>query len=195
MAVQARGPRDDIRFSSHEDDGQGMSLLGLSNFTKWKQEAISRLVLNENLMKLMYYNTPDALSKPTPTEEQISRMVSPGKDQQIFQYRYVGNLATRQTSYISMELAYFKPLEEYRLFSEQYVSGLFYIYILSDIEIMEVNQGIRTDLILKEVYRSLDGLDSLIGMGKLGVETQLPLWVDNNSFGGYSIGFKVSDLR
>lgn len=195
MAVQARGPRDDIRFSSHEDDGQGMSLLGLSNFTKWKQEAISRLVLNENLMKLMYYNTPDALSKPTPTEEQISRMVSPGKDQQIFQYRYVGNLATRQTSYISMELAYFKPLEEYRLFSEQYVSGLFYIYILSDIEIMEVNQGIRADLILKEVYRSLDGLDSLIGMGKLGVETQLPLWVDNNSFGGYSIGFKVSDLR
>lgn len=195
MAVQARGPRDDIRFSSHEDDGQGMSLLGLSNFTKWKQEAISRLVLNENLMKLMYYNTPDALSKPTPTEEQISRMVSPGKNQQIFQYRYVGNLATRQTSYISMELAYFKPLEEYRLFSEQYVSGLFYIYILSDIEIMEVNQGIRTDLILKEVYRSLDGLDSLIGMGKLGVETQLPLWVDNNSFGGYSIGFKVSDLR
>ena len=195
MAVQARGPRDDIRFSSHENDGQGMSLLGLSNFTKWKQEAISRLVLNENLMKLMYYNTPDALSKPTPTEEQISRMVSPGKDQQIFQYRYVGNLATRQTSYISMELAYFKPLEEYRLFSEQYVSGLFYIYILSDIEIMEVNQGIRTDLILKEVYRSLDGLDSLIGMGKLGVETQLPLWVDNNSFGGYSIGFKVSDLR
>lgn len=195
MAVQARGPRDDIRFSSHENDGQGMNLLGLSNFTKWKQEAISRLVLNENLMKLMYYNTPDALSKPTPTEEQISRMVSPGKDQQIFQYRYVGNLATRQTSYISMELAYFKPLEEYRLFSEQYVSGLFYIYILSDIEIMEVNQGIRTDLILKEVYRSLDGLDSLIGMGKLGVETQLPLWVDNNSFGGYSIGFKVSDLR
>ena len=195
MAVQARGPRDDIRFSSHEDDGQGMNLLGLSNFTKWKQEAISRLVLNENLMKLMYYNTPDALSKPTPTEEQVSRMVSPGKDQQIFQYRYVGNLATRQTSYISMELAYFKPLEEYRLFSEQYVSGLFYIYILSDIEIMEVNQGIRTDLILKEVYRSLDGLDSLIGMGKLGVETQLPLWVDNNSFGGYSIGFKVSDLR
>lgn len=195
MAVQARGPRDDIRFSSHEDDGQGMNLLGLSNFTKWKQEAISRLVLNENLMKLMYYNTPDALSKPTPTEEQISRMVSPGKDQQIFQYRYVGNLATRQTSYISMELAYFRPLEEYRLFSEQYVSGLFYIYILSDIEIMEVNQGIRTDLILKEVYRSLDGLDSLIGMGKLGVETQLPLWVDNNSFGGYSIGFKVSDLR
>ena len=195
MAVQARGPRDDIRFSSHEDDGQGMNLLGLSNFTKWKQEAIGRLVLNENLMKLMYYNTPDALSKPTPTEEQISRMVSPGKDQQIFQYRYVGNLATRQTSYISMELAYFKPLEEYRLFSEQYVSGLFYIYILSDIEIMEVNQGIRTDLILKEVYRSLDGLDSLIGMGKLGVETQLPLWVDNNSFGGYSIGFKVSDLR
>ena len=195
MAVQARGPRDDIRFSSHEDDGQGMNLLGLSNFTKWKQEAISRLVLNENLMKLMYYNTPDALSKPTPTEEQISRMVSPGKDQQIFQYRYVGNLATRQTSYISMELAYFKPLEEYRLFSEQYVSGLFYIYILSDIEIMEVNQGIRADLILKEVYRSLDGLDSLIGMGKLGVETQLPLWVDNNSFGGYSIGFKVSDLR
>ena len=195
MAVQARGPRDDIRFSSHEDDGQGMSLLGLSNFTKWKQEAISRLVLNENLMKLMYYNTPDALSKPTPTEEQISKMVSPGKDQQIFQYRYVGNLATRQTSYISMELAYFKPLEEYRLFSEQYVSGLFYIYILSDIEIMEVNQGIRTDLMLKEVYRSLDGLDSLIGMGKLGVETQLPLWVDNNSFGGFSIGFKVSDLR
>ena len=184
MAVQARGPRDDIRFSPHENDGQGMSLLGLSNFTKWKQEAISRLVLNENLMKLMYYNTPDALSKPTPTEEQISRMVSPGKDQQIFQYRYVGNLATRQTSYISMELAYFKPLEEYRLFSEQYVSGLFYIYILSDIEIMEVNQGIRTDLILKEVYRSLDGLDSLIWMGKLGVETQLPLWVDNNSFGG-----------
>ena len=195
MAVQARGPRGDIRFSSHEDDGQGMNLLGLSNFTKWKQEAIGRLVLNENLMKLMYYNTPDALSKPTPTEEQISRMVSPGKDQQIFQYRYVGNLATRQTSYISMELAYFKPLEEYRLFSEQYVSGLFYIYILSDIEIMEVNQGIRTDLMLKEVYRSLDGLDSLIGMGKLGVETQLPLWVDNNSFGGYSIGFKVSDLR
>lgn len=195
MAVQARGPRDDIRFVSHENDGQGMSLLGLSNFTKWKQEAVNRLILNKNLMKLMYYSTPDALSKPTLTEEQMSKMIAPGKDQQIFQYRHVGNLATTQTSYISMELAYFKPLEEYRLFSEKFVSGLFYIYILSDVEIMETNQGIRTDLILKEVYRSLDGLDSLIGMGKLGVETQLPLWVDNNSFGGYSIGFKVSDLR
>lgn len=195
MAVQARGPRDDVRFLSNENDGQGMNLLGLSNFTKWKQEAVSKLILNENLMKLMYYSTPDALSKPALTEEQVSQMVAPGKDQQIFQYRHVSNLATKQTSYISMELAYFKPLEEYRLFSEQYVSGLFYIYLLSDIEIMETHQGIRTDLILKEVYRSLDGLDSLIGMGKLGVETQLPLWVDNNSFGGYSIGFKVSDLK
>lgn len=94
-----------------------------------------------------------------------------------------------------MDLAYFKPLEEFRLFSEKYVSGYFYIFILCDRDIMEVNQGIRPDLILKHVYRIMDGLDASIGMGELKLETQLPLWPDNSSFGGYSIGFKVSDLK
>lgn len=195
MAVQARGPRDNLYVSSSEDSRPGMSLLGVANFTKWKQAAVERLINNEDLLKLLYYDSPDALSKAPLTEEQISEIVSPGENQQIFQYRYVSNLAKRKTSYLSMDLSYFKPLEEFRLFSEKYVSGYLYIYILSDIGIMEVNQGIRADLILSEVYRSLDGLDSVIGMGKLGIETQLPLWVDNNAFGGYSVGFKVSDLK
>lgn len=171
--------------------------LGLGNFTKWKQSVVQELIKDQILLKLVYYNTPDALEKPDLTQEQINELITynpTNNTQRIFQYRHISDLAIGKTSYISMDFAYFKPYEGFRLFSEKYILGLMYIYILSDKDIFETNYGIRQDLLLDRVYKILDGTRNIIGIGELKMETQLPLYADNNSFGGYSIGFKVSDL-
>lgn len=195
MAVEAQGSWDRRSTTNAHDTPSSFSFRGLTRFTEWKQELVALLINNPELMKLLYYDTDDALSMPPVPQQGIDEMVGKGSGRQIYQYRHISNLAKNKKSYLSIDFSYFKPLEEFRLFSKKYISGYLYIYILCDEDILDTNHGVRPDLILKEVYQTLEGTNSIIGLGELTMETMLPLWVDNNSFGGYTIGFKVSELK
>lgn len=190
MAVQARSSND----KNYRGDGfttvQHNPKVGLKQLTQWKQIIVEEIMKDEELLKLLYYSTEDCLNRPNLTDEQKQELL----DENIYQYRFIDSISNDKKSYISMDFAHFKPFEGFRLFSDDFLHGYLYIYILCDIEIMKTNSGIRTDLISGKVYDIFQGYQG-IGIGELRLETQLPLWVDNNHYGGMTLGFMVADFK
>lgn len=163
---------------------------GVMKFNDWKQQAIEMLISDDVLTKLLQYNTPNALSKNTLTEDEKYELV----DSKIFGYRYNPTPKEKQESYIGMGFSNFVPQEGFRQFSDDFVMGYMYIYILVDNQIMSTDRGYRQDLILDRVYDIFEGSRDF-GMGELRMETQLELWTQNNNYGGYSVGFRIVEMK
>lgn len=178
MAVQAKKGR------------RKQNLQGLNNVIKWKQKATEMLINNETICKLLYYPTPDWANKPNLTQGQKDELLQ----NNIKQYRYIDGIATKKTSVISLGTLQYSTLEEFRLFSNDYLQGFIIFYILCDVDIMETNQGIRADLLQQEIYNTFQA-ERGFGLGELILKEQQELWVDYNRAGGYTIGFKVVDIK
>lgn len=163
---------------------------GVAYFTEWKQRAIEIMLADDELMKLMLYSTVDWDDNPSPTEEERIDLI--GK--QIFQYSRIDTIAKEQKSYIGMGISNIALDEGFRRFSNEYISGYFYFHILSDIEIMDTNNGVRIDRILNRIYALFTNREGF-GMGRMNPVTVYEKWVDNNTHGGYIIGFKVVELK
>lgn len=163
---------------------------GVANFTKWKQEAIAKLLEDDILMKLMYYSTEDCLNKPNVPQEERDGLVY----KQIYPYRFSDDIAEKKNSYISMGMSNFVPQEGFRQFSDDYMQGYFYFYVLVDRGIMRTNTGVRADLIADRIYQLFQG-QSVFGMGEARLEAMVENWQQQNDFGGYTIGFRVVDIK
>lgn len=163
---------------------------GIMQFTKWKQAAIEKMLADDELMKLLTYTTKDWKSRSDVSEEARYDLL----DKNIFQYKFIDPIADKQESFVSMGLAYFAPQEGFRQFSDDYIMGYFYLYILCSRHIRSTHQGDRADLIASRLYDILQSSRG-IGMGELRMETQGEIWADNNSHGGYFLGFQVVDFK
>lgn len=163
---------------------------GLLQFTKWKQIAVEKLIEDDELMKLLVYNTKDWARQPDiPMEDRYDLV-----DKNIFQYRYINKIAEQKQSYVSMGLSYFAPQEGFRQFSDDYVMGYFYFYVICDRDIRSTNSGDRADLIAGRIYDIFQE-SKYFGIGELRMETQGELWQDNNSHGGYTVGFQLVEFK
>lgn len=162
---------------------------GIASFTKWKQDAIEKMLQDDTLMKLMYYDTEDWNMKPNPTREQRESLVN----SQIYKYKFIDSGGMEKKSYISMGMSGFIPLEEYQVFSNKFLEGYFYLFILCERDILNTNMGVRSDLIADRVYQLFEGED--LGIGSIRMESFIEFWSDNNTHGGYTIGFKTTDMR
>lgn len=162
----------------------------IRQFTKWKQEAIDMMLQNDTLMKLLYYNTEDWHSKPNLTDDQKYSMVN----KQIMQFKVNQEIIEEKKSYVSMNFNHIKPQEGFRQFSTDFMQGYFYFNVLVDAGIIITDLGCRTDLIAAEIIDLFEGT-KVFGAGKATCETALDTWADNNSHGGYTIGFLISDLK
>lgn len=177
VTVANRGPRKKTR-------------QGLLNFTKWKQEAIAKLLTDDELMKLLYYSTPDCLRQKSLTEDQRHSLL----DKQIYPYRYIDQIAEKKKSYISMGMSNFVPQEGFRQFSDDYIQGYFYFFVLVDRSIINTDTGCRTDLVASRIYELFQE-QKVFGMGEARLEACTELWEQNNDFGGYTLGFRVVDMK
>lgn len=171
-------------------EGRPQKSSALFETTKWKQKAIDELLKDDKLMKLLKYPTPDCLSKPDLTEDERLDLVN----NQIFGFRYIPQVAETQKSYISMGVGGFVPQEGYRQFSNEYLMGYFYFYILVDNAIFVIDNGWRQDAIMERIYHIFND-SRIVGIGEMRLETQLENWQQNNNFGGYTLGFRVVSLR
>lgn len=189
MAVEARGTLNNPKGYVEARTERDFNRNGLKNITQWKQTALDMLLSNEQLLKALYYNVEDWHNKPNLTDEQKHGMIG----ENIYPYRFISQIGEKKKSYISMDIANFVPLEEFRLFSNDYIHGYLYFYILVDFGIMMTDMGVRSDIIVGLIYDTFQKRKD-IGMGELNMETTLPLWTDNNHYGGYTIGFKVSEM-
>lgn len=163
---------------------------GVMKFTEWKQKAIDMIISDEKLTKLLKYDTPDALFKPVVSTEEAEALVN----KRVFGYRYNAETVKETISFIGMGLANFVPQEGFRQFSDDYIMGYMYFYILVDTEIMQTETGYRQDLILDRIYEIFSDSNGF-GMGTLRLETCLELWQHNNKFGGYTVGFRIVEMK
>lgn len=162
----------------------------LMRITDWKQKIMENLCMDDELSKLLEYNSTDALSRKPLNENQKLDLVN----KNIFGIRYVPEVVEEQKSFISLGLSGFVPQESFRQFSERYVMGYIYFYILCDTQIMQIDEGYRQDLILARVYDLFQDKD-YFGVGKIQEGNMTELWEQNNKLGGYVLMFKVTDFK
>lgn len=162
----------------------------IKNITKWKNEILEEIVKDDELAKLLAYNTPDALALPVPTEEQRYSLINDC----VSGYRFIPEIADTSRSWISLSTSNFVPQEGFRQFSDDYLMGFIFFYILVDTSIMETETGYRQDLIASRIYEIFQGSREL-GIGEIRLESFIENWEHNNKLGGYTMGFRTVDFK
>lgn len=162
---------------------------------EWKQRVLETIAMDDELSKLLWYNTEDALSRDSLTEEQKYELVdSTSEHRRIYSTRYTKKVIMDQQSFIGMGIAGFAPQEVHYQYSDTYVIGYLYFYILVDNEIMDIDEGQRQDKILERIYDLFSDSRSY-GMGELRIGGLSELWEQNNKFGGYQLMMRVYDFK
>lgn len=93
-----------------------------------------------------------------------------------------------------MGFSNFVPQEGFRQFSDDYIQGYFYMYILVDRSIIETDTGCRNDLIAGRVYELFQE-KRIFGMGETRMEACIEIREQSSGYMGYTLGFKVVDLK
>lgn len=162
----------------------------IKNITKWKQTILERIVKDDELAKLLTYHSPDALALPNPTENQRYSLINDC----ISGYRFIPEIAEEARSWISLSTSNFVPQEGFRQFSDDYLMGFIFFYVLVDTSIMETETGYRQDLIAARIYEIFQENKEL-GIGELRMESFIENWEHNNKLGGYTMGFRTVDFK
>lgn len=162
---------------------------------EWKQRVLEAVAMDDKISKLLWYNSSDALSRPSLTEEQKVELVdSNSNKRRVFPTRYTKNVVMDQQSFIGMGIAGFAPQEVHYQYSDTYVIGYLYFYILVDNEIMDIDEGQRQDKLLERIYDIFSDSRNY-GMGELRIGGLSELWEQNNKFGGYQLMMRVYDFK
>ncbi|MCC4466845.1 hypothetical protein [Limosilactobacillus reuteri] len=165
--------------------------------TEWKQRMMEAIAMDDTIAKLLKYNSTDALSRPDLSEDEKMALATfdpENNERRIYPTRYTPSVVMDQQSFIGLGISGFVPQESWRQFSEKYVMGYLYFYILVDNSIMEIDEGQRQDLLLQRIYDLFQDSDEY-GMGHIQEGNLTELWEQNNKFGGYSLMMRVIDFK
>lgn len=162
----------------------------LMKLIEWKQAIFDVLCNDNDISRLLFYPTKDALTKPLLTEEQKYDLVGT----HIIDGRFKPQTVEEQTSWIGVDIANWNPQETFHQFSQRFGMGYINFYIFCDMEIQETYGGSRRDLIASRLYDLFQDKSGL-GIGHTQLENFDVLYDQNNKFGGYIEQFKMWDLR
>lgn len=165
---------------------------GLQNFTLL---IIQHLMLNnEDIWKLLKYDTQDALEKPNLTREEKAKLIYPGAsggdmdDYRVFRTPYLDDLTTNQQAQLRVYLESITP--DTRLYGTVDVN----IEVICHIKMIELNDyQNRAESIVWQVIKTLNGAD-VGGIGKLFFDRSGSFYdlikmnrYNNRNFYGYTI--------
>lgn len=162
----------------------------IMQITEWKQRMMEELINDQQLCKLLKYNSEDALSRPDLTEDERYDLVG----DRILPTRYTPNVQMEQQSMVGLSVGGFVPQESYHNWSFKYVMGYIYFYVLTDVKIMQTERGQRQDLILARIYDIFQDSEKY-GMGHVQEGSLDELWEHNNKYGGYVLMMRVVDFK
>lgn len=158
----------------------------------YKLEILRKIISNDKLAKLLYYNTQDALFRPNLTEEQKESLLY----SKVYPYRFVPNPVEDQGTFITIGVGNIKKYKDKGKVYDDYHNANVYFYIFTHMDLMRTYSGIRQDVILAEISKEFDGEKSKdLGMGEFSIDNINELWLHNNKFGGYTVAFNITDLR
>lgn len=152
-----------------------------------KGEIMNRVMNNPTLQRLLKYDVDTALREPL--------LDNPKKDllyKKVFPYRFVPDAIEKQGTYITVG-AYLSPMADGFGYAKNYNSLTFYLYIFTHVDLMITKSGIRQDLMLSEIDKIFDKTP-IVGMGNARMRGVEELWLHNNKFGGYVIGYTIGDM-
>ena len=165
---------------------------GLQNFTLL---IIQHLMLNnEDIWKLLKYDTQDALEKPNLTREEKASLIYPGAsggdmdDYRVFRTPYLDDLTTNQQAQLRVYLESITP--DTRLYGTVDVN----IEVICHVKMIELNDyQNRAESIVWQVIKTLNGAD-VGGIGKLFFDRNGSFYdlikmnrYNNRNFYGYTI--------
>ena len=165
---------------------------GLQNFTLL---IIQYLMLNnEDIWKLLKYDTQDALEKPNLTREEKAKLIYPGAsggdmdDYRVFRTPYLDDLTTNQQAQLRVYLESITP--DTRLYGTVDVN----IEVICHVKMIELNDyQNRAESIVWQVIKTLNGAD-VGGIGKLFFDRNGSFYdlikmnrYNNRNFYGYTI--------
>ena len=165
---------------------------GLQNFTLL---IIQHLMLNnEDIWKLLKYDTQDALEKPNLTREEKANLIYPGAsggdmdDYRVFRTPYLDDLTTNQQAQLRVYLESITP--DTRLYGTVDVN----IEVICLVKMIELNDyQNRAESIVWQVIKTLNGAD-VGGIGKLFFDRNGSFYdlikmnrYNNRNFYGYTI--------
>ena len=165
---------------------------GLQNFTLL---IIQHLMLNnEDIWKLLKYDTQDALEKPSLTREEKAKLIYPGAsggdmdDYRVFRTPYLDDLTTNQQAQLRVYLESITP--DTRLYGTVDVN----IEVICHVKMIELNDyQNRAESIVWQVIKTLNGAD-VGGIGKLFFDRNGSFYdlikmnrYNNRNFYGYTI--------
>lgn len=165
---------------------------GLQNFTLF---IIQHLMLNnEDIWKLLKYDTQDALEKPNLTREEKASLIYPGAsggdmdDYRVFRTPYLDDLTTNQQAQLRVYLESVTP--DTLLYGTVDVN----IEVICHVKMIELNDyQNRAESIVWQVIKTLNGAD-VGGIGKLFFDRNGSFYdlikmnrYNNRNFYGYTI--------
>lgn len=150
-------------------------------------EVINRIIQSKELTKLLQYDTPDALFMED-VENPESLIHS-----RVFPYRFMPNPIENQGTFITIGIGGFRAHENGYDVYDDYRTGSVYFYVFTHVDLMRTHSGTRQDLIIAELDRIFDKSKG-IGMGELKGSYMNELWIHNNKFGGYTVGYAITDI-
>lgn len=163
--------------------------------SEWKQQMMETMAMDDDLAKLLYYDSSDALSRPNLTEEQKYELVTEGEEKRrIYPTRYKPGVVMDQQSFIGMAISNFSFPEIHYHVDSDFVMGYLYFFILVDNKIMDIDEGQRQDQILARIY-DLFSDSRRYGIGTVKIGQLSELWEQNNKFGGYQLMMRVYDFK
>lgn len=146
------------------------------------QSIINKLITNQNLLKLLKYTTPDALSKPDLTPQEIKELIN----KNIKTVPKVPILEEEVGGYIIVIFDYFKPNYNNPMFRNN--------LIIFDV-ICQMDNWIMDDYMLRP-YKIMHEIDSMFnetklnGIGKVEFAEATSLVIDDR-YAGYSLKYMV----
>lgn len=164
-----------------------------NNFSELPYNILTHLVFNnENLWKLLKYNTPDALSKPNLTTEEKTSMIYDGvgdsEEYNVFRSPFLDEAFTKQTSQLRIYSTTINPD------NRSYGTIDFAIDCLTHIKLININGcKSRVEYMVEEVLKTLNGQE-INGVGKLFFDSEessydsARLSIFNNR---YFLGFQI----
>lgn len=167
----------------------------IMKISEWKQKMMETMAMDDELAKLLYYDSSGALSRPNLTEEQKYSLVTEDSEhRRIYPTRYKPGVVMDQESFIGMAISNFSFPEIHYHVTSDFVMGYLYFFILVDNKIMDIDEGQRQDQILARIYDLFSDSRSY-GIGTVKVGGLSELWEQNNKFGGYQLMMRVYDFK
>ena len=160
------------------------SLVSLSQVGNILSNIGNKIVQNQNIMKLLYYNTPDALAQPDVGVLEIADMLgktgSPDK-QRIYKY-LISDMISEE---VKTELRF--GIDRIHPENRHIVALPITLQIVCHNSIWELdNNKLRVFVLLEELLDDLNGnIDDVNGIGGLLLKSPITFVNFNSSFSGY----------